>query len=140
MQQSYRYTLSIVVAILLAGVCGCQWGDRHTKAEKIITIAGLSALECDGIWTHLEYNDDNPSGLSLSIAGRVVDQIDLRTGQEFTLSNGREVFVTYRILLADRERVTLKRTQLIDKRATEGGFRTIETVVTLVPYNLKPRE
>ena len=140
MRNSCRNMLRLVLVPMLVGASGCQWGDRHTKAEEVITIEGLSVLESDGIWTHLEYNGDNPQGWRLRIAGQEVERIDLRVGQEFTMSNEREAGVTYRILLADPTRVTLKRTELIDKRASGGGVRAIENVVTLVPYNLKPRE
>lgn len=136
-----RNTLSLrhvaFLSLALVAFRGCHWGDRHAKPEELPVLPGLSVLEFDGLYVQLKRDSSDGSGLFLVVAGQAVERAGLRQGEQFLLTDGHEVYQTYRVLLVDPERITLRRRTTFDHRASGEGIRDVEDVVALKPYNLE---
>jgi hypothetical protein len=136
-----KSTISLLFLVLLAAglveLPGCRWGDRHARPEELSRLRGLCALEFDGLFVQLKRDASDDRGLLLVVAGQAVEQAWLRQGEQFLLTDGREVYEAYQVLLADPERITLKRQRTFDHRTTGEGIRTVEDVVAVTPYNLE---
>ncbi len=127
--------LLVLLSLAAIGIAGCHWGDRYAKVEELSFIQGISVLEFDGVFLHVKRDLSSTAGLGLIVAGRFVDEAKLRMGNRFVLTNGRDVHETYQVLLIDQERITLKRQEVFDRRASREGIRAIETAVAVTPYN-----
>jgi hypothetical protein len=125
-----------LLGLVTVTIQGCHWGDRHSKAEEIPALHGISVMEFDGLNLRVKRGSD-ASGLALLVAGREVEQVELRVGDRFSLSDGQNVHETYQLLMVSDERITLKRQKIYDHRATREGVRTVESVIALTPYDLE---
>ncbi len=126
-----------LLPLLLVGTPGCHWGDRHAQPEELRVLRGLSVLEFDGLLVRVKRGSSRPVDLSLIVGGQAVEEAGLRLGEHFMLTDGREVYETYQVLLADSERITLRRRKTFDNRASGMGVRAVEDVVALEPYNFE---
>lgn len=128
-----RHVPALVLA--MAGLHGCHWGDRHTQAVELSELPGLSMLEFDGVYVQLKRDSSDATGRYLVVAGQPVEQAALRPGESFVLTDGRGVHEVYQVVLVDAESITLTRRRTYDRRATGEGFRTVDDVITVTPYN-----
>ena len=128
-----RHAPALLLAVV--GLHGCHWGDRHTKAAELAELPGLSMLEFDGVFVQLERGSSDATGPYLVVAGQAVEQAALRPGESFVLTDGRGVHEIYHVVLVGAESITLTRRRTFDRRATGEGFRTVDDVVTVTPYD-----
>jgi hypothetical protein len=126
-----------LLPLVVAAVHGCQAADRHKSAVELAALSGISVLEFDGVFLRIKRASSDATGLSLVIGGSTVDEAELRVGDQFLLTDGQAVHQTYQLLLASEERITLRREQVFDRRATREGIRTVQDVIALRPYNLE---
>lgn len=131
---AFRWRRLAAACILLAGCAGCHSGRQTVRARELAAIPGLSVVERDDTFLRIKQAD---TGGRLRVAGREVDEAELRAGDRFTLVDDAGRPVAYRILIVREDRVVLKRTRSIDRTATGGGVRTTEDVVAVSPYNLE---
>jgi hypothetical protein len=129
-----------LLALATTGFAGCQAGGRGAKIDEALVLHGVSVLEFDGVNLRLKRASDDSNDLALVIAGQEVDEAELRIGDRFVLTNKQGVRETYQVLVADEDRVTLKKQEVFDRRANREGIRTVESVITLAPYNLEETE
>lgn len=115
---------------------GCHWGGQHTRAVETARIDGVSVCEFDGLNARLKWAAD-AGGLLMVSGGRLVEQVELRVGDGFVITDGRALHRAYQLLAADANRVILKKQELIDRRATREGIRTTESVIAVQPYDLE---
>jgi hypothetical protein len=125
-----------LLLVVGAGVLGCRWGARRTNVEERSVIEGISVFELDGLDVRVKHGAD-ARGLYLVVNGQVVQEVRLRAGDSFVVTNGRDVHEAYQLLIVDQDRITLKRQTVFDRRQARDGVRTVETVVAIPPYNLE---
>jgi len=130
---SAQHALVLLLAAALTSG-GCQWEERHASIEEITAIDGVSACEFDGLNVRIEGMAD-ASGLLLVSNGRIVEQVELRVGDGFVITDGRSLHTAYQLLKAGPERITFKQTEFIDRRAAREGIRTAERVIAIEPYD-----
>lgn len=129
----------ILLGLVLVALPGCRWGDRRRRPERLEVLRGLSVLEFDGFYVNVK-RDSDAADLLLVVGGQAVEQAGLRQGEHFVLTDGGDVYTTYQVLLADYERITLKRRRTFDRRASREGVREVADVVVVTPYNLEEPE
>lgn len=127
--------------LLLVGVvfAGCRGGDRLADVKELPVLDGISVLEFDGLNLRVKRAADATDRI-LVVNGRGVREVNLRVGDGFVLTNGRDQHEAYHVLAVSDERVMLKRQTMLDHSATREGVRTVEDVIAVTPYNLEEAE
>ena len=129
-----------LLLLVAAGSQGCRWGGRDAKVEEIPVLHGISVVEFDGLNLLVKRSADEADGLTLMVGKREVEQVELRVGDRFVLTNGRDVHEAYQLLVVSDQRATFKKQEVFDRRATRDGTRTVESVIAVTPYDLEDTE
>jgi hypothetical protein len=126
------YALLLIAA---AGSHGCRWGEHHPEVEPASLIDGVSVLAFDGLNVYVKRAASDATGPFLVVNGRIVEDVKLRVGDGFVITDGRSVHTAYHLLAANDDRITFKREKVLDRYATREGIKTEESVIAVRPYN-----
>jgi hypothetical protein len=115
----------------------CRWGERQNGPEELAHIDGVAVLEFDGLDVHVKGTPRDASSLYLVVDGRIVNEVALRVGDGFVITDGSRRHAAYHIWKASDEQIMLKAREMLDQSATGEGVRTTQRLVTVRPYNLE---
>ena len=121
---------------LFGGSVGCQWGDRRVPPEDVLSIPGITVLDYDGLNVRVRCPRGS-LGTTMTAGSQAREELLLRPGGQFTLSDNASRLEHYQILIATEERITLKRSSqtTLQRRADGQALRTSATVIAVPPYD-----
>lgn len=109
---------------------------RSTAPADVAVIAGVSALEFDGVDLHVHWAGER-SGRVLLVNGVPAGEGLLRVGDTFIVGDPPAHSVGYRVLVIQPDLVTLERIEVFDRSRQREGVHRDSSLIRVAPYDHK---